>query len=128
MVMSDHHCLWTNILAGIASKNLNNPEKGIQYILPFAGVAIKAYKVIYELIDDVRALMEGRLSAVEERQTLGEAEVRAVFGSGSRRVAGCMVTEGLLRKGCLAVVRLCKCFTLHFGVKMRLGDVVLCSS
>lgn len=67
---------------------------------------MKTYKVIYELIDDVRALMEGRLSTVEERQPLGEAEVRAVFGSGSRKVAGCMVTEGLLRKGCLAVVKL----------------------
>ena len=65
------------------------------------GVAMKAYKVIYELIDDVRDLMEGRLSTVEERLPLGEAEVRAVFGSGSRRVAGCMVTEGLLRRGCL---------------------------
>ena len=75
-------------------------------MLLHTGVAINTYKVIYELIDDIRALMEGRLSTVEERHTLGEAEVRAVFGSGSRRVAGCMVTEGLLRKGCLAVVGL----------------------
>ena len=70
---------------------------------------MKTYKVIYELIDDVRALMEGRLSTVEERQPLGQAEVRAVFGSGSRKVAGCMVTEGLLRKGCLAVVSHSSC-------------------
>lgn len=65
---------------------------------------MKSYKVIYELIDEVRGLMEGRLSTVEERAPLGEAEVRAVFGTGSRRVAGCMVTEGLLRKGCLVSV------------------------
>ena len=69
-----------------------------------AGVPIKSYKVIYELIDDVRSLMEGRLSTVEERVPLGQAEVRAVFGSGSRKVAGCMVNEGVLKKGCLAVV------------------------
>ena len=69
-----------------------------------AGVAIKTYNVIYELIDDIRDLMEGKLGAVEERTPLGEAEVRAVFGTGSKKVAGCMVTEGLLRKGCLVVV------------------------
>ena len=68
-------------------------------------MAIKTYNVIYELIDDIRGLMEGKLGAIEERLPLGEAEVRAVFGSGSKKVAGCMVTEGLLRKGCLVVVR-----------------------
>ena len=68
-------------------------------------MTIKSYKVIYELVDDMRALMEGRLGSVEERIPLGEATVRAVFGNGSRRVAGCMVTEGSLRKGALAVVR-----------------------
>lgn len=37
---------------------------------------------------------------------LGQAEVRAVFGSGSGRVAGCMVNEGKLVKGCgLKVMR-----------------------
>lgn len=66
---------------------------------------MSSYRVIYELVDDVRALMEGRLSTVEERLPLGKAEVRAVFGSGSRKVAGCMVTDGLLRKGCLIQVR-----------------------
>lgn len=37
---------------------------------------------------------------------MGRAEVRAVFGSGSGKVAGCMVTEGKLARGCgLAVLR-----------------------
>lgn len=65
---------------------------------------MNSYKVIYEVIDEIRDLMEGRLGAIEERTPLGEAEVRAVFGSGSKKVAGCMVTEGMLRKGCLIVV------------------------
>lgn len=69
-----------------------------------AGVVIKPYKVIYELIDDVRDLMEGKIGAVDERLPLGKAEVRAVFGTGSRKVAGCYVDEGVLRKGALAVV------------------------
>jgi translation initiation factor IF-2 len=37
---------------------------------------------------------------LQEEVPLGQAEVRAVFGSGSGRVAGCMVNEGKLVKGC----------------------------
>ena len=50
-------------------------------------------------------MMEGKLAPTEERLPLGAAEVRAMFGSGSRVVAGCMVTEGSVRKEALAVVR-----------------------
>ncbi|GAV78669.1 GTP_EFTU domain-containing protein/GTP_EFTU_D2 domain-containing protein/IF2_N domain-containing protein/IF-2 domain-containing protein [Cephalotus follicularis] len=64
------------------------------------GVEIRLYKVIYELIDDVRNAMEGLLEPVEEQVKIGSAEVRAIFSSGSSRVAGCMVTEGKVMKGC----------------------------
>ena len=67
---------------------------------------MRSYRVIYDLVDEVRALMEGKLAPTEERSELGEAEVRAVFGSGSRVVAGCMVTEGAVRRDALAVVRI----------------------
>jgi translation initiation factor IF-2 len=39
-------------------------------------VTINTYKVIYNLIDDVKAAMEGKLRTVEERQPLGSATVR----------------------------------------------------
>ena len=65
---------------------------------------MRSYTVIYELIDEVRAAMEGELGSVEERLPLGEASVRAVFGSGSRRVAGCMVAEGVLKHNAIAQV------------------------
>ena len=38
-------------------------------------MTINTYKVIYNLIDDVKAAMEGKLRAVEEKQQLGEATV-----------------------------------------------------
>ncbi len=41
-----------------------------------AGVTLRTYNVIYDLVDDVRAAMEGRLNTVEERTEIGEAEVR----------------------------------------------------
>jgi hypothetical protein len=61
--------------------------------------------VIYDLVDEVRAIMEGKLAPTEERAAIGQAEVRAVFGTGSRIVAGVMVNDGLIRSGCHAVVR-----------------------
>jgi translation initiation factor IF-2 len=39
-------------------------------------------QVIYDLIDDVKAAMEGKLRSIEERVPLGKAEVKAIFGSG----------------------------------------------
>jgi hypothetical protein len=71
-----------------------------------AGVTVRSYRVIYDLLDDMRAAMEGKLAALEQRIPIGEAEVRAVFGKGSKLVAGCMVTEGSLREDCFVVVGL----------------------
>ncbi|KAJ4832330.1 hypothetical protein Tsubulata_045559 [Turnera subulata] len=80
-----------------------------------SGVEIRLYTVIYDLIDDVRDAMEGLLDPAEEQETIGSAEVRAVFSSGSGRVAGCMVTEGKIVKGCgIKVVRNGK--AVHVGV------------
>lgn len=45
------------------------------------------------------------LPAVEERVSIGTAEVKAVFGSGNRKVAGCLVTDGQLRRDAVAVVK-----------------------
>lgn len=36
--------------------------------------------------------------------SIGEAEVKAVFGSGNRRAAGCVVTDGALRAKCIIQV------------------------
>ena len=66
---------------------------------------LRTYRVIYDLVDDMRASMEGRLGIVDERTPVGGADVRAVFGTGSKRVAGVMVTAGAVRKGCLGQVR-----------------------
>ncbi|MFS7983977.1 putative protein-synthesizing GTPase [Helianthus anomalus] len=64
------------------------------------GVEIRIYKVIYDLLDDVRAAMEGLLDPVEDQVPIGSVDVRAVFSSGSGRIAGCMVTDGKVTKDC----------------------------
>ena len=59
------------------------------------GVEIRSYNVIYAMVDEVKAAMEGMLKAVTEKVPIGEAEVRAVFGGGAAgKVAGVMVTSG----------------------------------
>ncbi|KAF3787441.1 Translation initiation factor IF-2 [Nymphaea thermarum] len=86
------------------------------------GVEVRIYKIIYELIDDIRNAMEGLLDFVEEQIPIGSADVRAVFSSGSGRVAGCMVTEGKVVKGCgVQITRNGK--TVHTGVLESLRRV-----
>uniref|UniRef100_J3MA03 Translation initiation factor IF-2, chloroplastic n=1 Tax=Oryza brachyantha TaxID=4533 RepID=J3MA03_ORYBR len=63
-------------------------------------VEIRLYKVIYDLIDDLRNAMEGLLELAEEEVPLGSAKVRAVFSSGSGKVAGCMITTGKVVQDC----------------------------
>ncbi|KAI8552292.1 hypothetical protein RHMOL_Rhmol06G0255200 [Rhododendron molle] len=86
------------------------------------GIEIRLYKVIYDLIDDVRNAMEGLLEPVEEQVTIGAAEVRAIFTSGSGRVAGCMVTEGkVVKDSGIRVLRNGK--TVYVGVLNSLRRV-----
>lgn len=56
------------------------------------------------LLGDPSDVPPGACWLVQERVPLGQAEVRAVFGTGSNRVAGCMVTEGKLVKNCHVAV------------------------
>jgi translation initiation factor IF-2 len=64
------------------------------------GVDIRTYRVIYQLTEDIQQALVGMLSPVETEETLGEAEVRALFRvSRLGTIAGCMVTSGVVRRG-----------------------------
>ena len=64
------------------------------------GVEIRTYRVIYQLTQDIEQALVGMLSAVTTEETIGEAEVRALFrASRVGTIAGCMVTNGLVRRG-----------------------------
>ena len=65
------------------------------------GVEIRYHSIIYELIDEVKAAMGGLLSPDKQEDFIGYAEIRQVFGvSKVGKVAGCMVTEGVIKRGC----------------------------
>jgi len=79
------------------------------------GLDIRYYSVIYNLTDDIKALLSGLLAPTIRENFLGYAEVREVFNvSKVGKVAGCMITEGTVKRG--AKVRLLRDDTvIHEG-------------
>ena len=64
-----------------------------------SGVQVRFYRVIYELLDDVRNAMVGLLAPIRQESSLGRAEVRDTFTIPKIGViAGCYVTGGLVRR------------------------------
>src|SRR5215211_6618283 len=71
------------------------------------GVEIRTYRVIYQLTEDIEQALVGMLKPTEVEETIGEAEVRALFRvSRLGTIAGCYVTSGVVRRnGQVRVVR-----------------------
>ncbi|EAJ6072860.1 translation initiation factor IF-2 [Campylobacter coli] len=81
------------------------------------GVEIKTYNVIYNLLDDVKALLGGMMSPIISEEQLGQAEIRQVINVPKiGQIAGCMVTEGVINRG--AKIRL-----IRDGVVVYEGNV-----
>ena len=65
-----------------------------------AGIEIRYYNIIYNLVDDVKAAMSGLLSPERRETFLGNAEILEVFSiTKVGKVAGCRVTEGKVERG-----------------------------
>jgi translation initiation factor IF-2 len=63
-------------------------------------VEVNYYSIIYEALDDVRSWVSGMLKPEIKEQIVGLAEVREVFRSSKfGTVAGCLVTEGVIKRG-----------------------------
>jgi translation initiation factor IF-2 len=81
------------------------------------GVEIRYYSIIYNLTDDLKQMLSGMLAPKRRENILGYAEIREVFNvTKVGKVAGCMVTEGVIRRG--ARVRL-----LRDNVVIHEGDL-----
>jgi len=65
-----------------------------------AGIEIRYYNIIYDLVDDIKAAMSGLLSPERRETFLGNAEILEVFNiTKVGKVAGCRVTEGKVERG-----------------------------
>ncbi len=75
-------------------------------------IEIRYYSIIYQLMDDVKAVLEGMLAPEKRENFLGYAEILQVFNiSKVGKVAGCRITEGVVKRGC--------------GVRLLRDDVVI---
>jgi len=73
-------------------------EPGAVRIADAEGVDIRHYDIIYRLTEDIERALKGIMEPITEEVIDGHAEVRAVFKVRGGRVAGCMVTDGLVRR------------------------------
>ena len=84
--------------ARIVGFNVRSDNKA-KKILEENGIEVAYYSVIYDLIEDTKRLLSGLLKPIYSEKILGLAEVKEVFKSPEfKLVAGCLVTEGLVRR------------------------------
>nr|WP_322795913.1 translation initiation factor IF-2 [Tepidiforma sp.] len=70
-----------------------------------AGVEIRLYTIIYQVLEDIENALQGMLEPVFKQVVDGHAEVRRVFKSSKvGQIAGCYVTDGTIRRGSMARV------------------------
>ncbi len=87
-------------VGGITESDVSLAEASQAAIIEAAGVEIRYYNIIYDLVDDVKAAMSGLLSPERRETFLGNAEILEVFNiSKVGKVAGCLITEGRVERG-----------------------------
>ncbi|AWV16286.1 MULTISPECIES: translation initiation factor IF-2 [Methylobacterium] len=65
-----------------------------------AGIEIRYYNIIYDLVDDIKATLSGMLPPTLREERLGEAVIQEVFEvSKVGKVAGCRVQDGIVERG-----------------------------
>lgn len=75
------------------------PENSAQRLAEKEKVQIRLYSIIYEIIDDVKAAMEGLLKPTIRENVLGEVEIRKIFRVPKvGRIAGCRVMKGSVKR------------------------------
>jgi translation initiation factor IF-2 len=87
------------IILGFNVGTTSNAKKTAQN----EAVEIRNYSIIYNLIDETKLLMEGKLDMLKKEHFLGKAEVRQVFSVPKfGKIAGAFVTEGTIKRNAVA--------------------------
>ncbi|GJQ26262.1 MAG: translation initiation factor IF-2 [Phycisphaerae bacterium] len=75
------------------------PDAAVTRLAESSGVDIRTYRIIYNVIDDIRKALEGLLTPDEKIESRGRAEVREVFNiTRVGRIAGCFVRDGVIQR------------------------------
>jgi translation initiation factor IF-2 len=65
-----------------------------------AGIEIRYYNIIYDLVDDIKKAMSGLLAPTLRETMLGNAQILEIFNiSKVGKIAGCKVTDGTVERG-----------------------------
>jgi translation initiation factor IF-2 len=81
------------------------PEPAVQKMADGLGVDIRSYRVIYNVLDDIKKALEGLLTPDEKIESRGRAEVREVFNiSKVGKIAGCFIRDGVIQRSNMARV------------------------
>ena len=80
-------------------------EKQAQNLAKMHGVQIRLYKIIYEIIDDIKKAIRGMLKPKETEVVVGTAKVLKLFKVSAGKVLGCLVEKGKIQLGLPARVR-----------------------
>lgn len=95
-VASNALILGFNVVVDDAAKDMISRE----------GQDVRIYNVIYELVNDIRAALEGMLAPKLKKVFVGRADIKKVFRLSSGTVAGCLVSKGTInRHNPVSVVR-----------------------
>ncbi len=101
----------SDVMLSVASKGLiiafnTGVESGAQKLADSENIDIRAYRIIYELIEDVEKALKGLLAPQIIEVIEGVCEVRAVFPSGKKgKVAGVYVVEGTVTRDAMARIK-----------------------
>lgn len=75
------------------------PDSKAKKLAECEGVQIRTYDVIYDVIDDITAALEGMLKPLVREEITGQAEIREVFKiPKAGKIAGCYVIDGVIRR------------------------------
>lgn len=76
------------------------PDAAVEKLSETEGVSINVYRIIYELIADIKAAMEGLLDPDTKEKVIGKAVIKQVFKlSSAGTISGCMIIEGKAQRG-----------------------------
>ncbi len=82
------------------------PTGSVKALAKQRGIEIRNYSIIYQLLDDVTAMLTGMMDTKYDEENTGQADVKDTFKIPGGMIAGCIVVDGkLIRGGLVRVIR-----------------------
>jgi translation initiation factor IF-2 len=80
-------------------------EKQAQNLAKMQGVQVRLYKIIYEIVDDIKKAVKGMLKPKEKEVIVGTARILKIFKLSVGKVLGCVIEKGKVQLGLNARIK-----------------------